>query len=78
VTWWATSSGPYCRTTQLCDLGPNDWVCSVGWTKQGTYLAVGTNQGEVQIWDANRCKKIRSMGGRGLHLSRFQHNLSRF
>jgi cell division cycle 20-like protein 1 (cofactor of APC complex) len=24
---------------------------------------VGTSQGEVQIWDANRCKKIRSMGG---------------
>jgi cell division cycle 20-like protein 1 (cofactor of APC complex) len=24
---------------------------------------VGTSRGEVQIWDANRCKKIRTMGG---------------
>jgi len=57
--WSACTS----RVTKLCDLGPDDTVCSVGWTPRGTYLAVGTNQGEVQIWDANRCKKIRSMGG---------------
>lgn len=57
--WSACTS----RVTKLCDLGPSDSVCSVGWTQRGTYLAVGTNQGEVQIWDANKCKKIRGMGG---------------
>ncbi|KAH7447391.1 hypothetical protein KP509_01G104700 [Ceratopteris richardii] len=57
--WSACTS----KVTKLCDLGPSDSVCSVGWTQRGTYLAVGTNLGEVQIWDAARCKKIRTMGG---------------
>ena len=57
--WSACTS----RVTKLCDLGPGDSVCSVAWTQRGTYLAVGTNQGEVQIWDANKCKRVRTMGG---------------
>ncbi|GBG84131.1 hypothetical protein CBR_g38006 [Chara braunii] len=57
--WSACTS----KVTKLCDLGPNDGVCSVGWTQRGTYLAVGTNLGEVQIWDAGRCKKVRTMAG---------------
>ncbi|KAJ7548117.1 hypothetical protein O6H91_08G118500 [Diphasiastrum complanatum] len=57
--WSACTS----KVTKLCDLGPNDTVCSVGWTQRGTYLAIGTNLGEVQIWDAARCKKVRTMGG---------------
>lgn len=57
--WSACTS----KVTKLCDLGVNDSVCSVGWTPQGTHLAVGTNIGEVQIWDASRCKKVRTMGG---------------
>ncbi|KAH9329521.1 hypothetical protein KI387_001629, partial [Taxus chinensis] len=43
--WSACSS----KVTKLCDLGLNDSVCSVGWTQRGTYLAVGTNIGEVQV-----------------------------
>ena len=49
--------------TKLCDLQPDDSICSVGWTQRGTYLAVGTNLGEVQIWDAARCRKLRTMSG---------------
>ena len=29
----------------------------------GTFLAVGTNTGDVQIWDAHKCKLIRTMTG---------------
>ncbi|KAK3262589.1 ccs52a-like protein [Cymbomonas tetramitiformis] len=57
--WSACTS----KVTKLCDLQPDDSVCSVGWTQRGTYLAVGTNLGEVQIWDAGKCRKIRTMGG---------------
>jgi cell division cycle 20-like protein 1 (cofactor of APC complex) len=57
--WSACTS----KVTKLCDLGPADSVCSVGWTQRGTYLAVGTHSGEVQIWDATKCKKMRTMGG---------------
>ena len=57
--WSACTS----RVTKLCDLGPGDSVCSVGGTQRGTYLAAGTNNGEVQIWDATKCKKVRGMTG---------------
>jgi|MDSW01.2.fsa_nt_gb cell division cycle 20-like protein 1 (cofactor of APC complex) len=57
--WSACTS----RVTKLCDLGPSDSVCSVAWTQRGTYLAVGTNQGETQLWDATKCKRVRAMGG---------------
>ncbi|KAH9621217.1 hypothetical protein KSS87_016655 [Heliosperma pusillum] len=57
--WNATSS----KVTKLCDLGLDDSVCSVGWAQRGTHLAIGTNEGKVQIWDASRCKNIRTMEG---------------
>jgi len=57
--WSACTS----KVTKLCDLGPEDIVTSVSWTQRGAHLAVGTNSGEVQIWDTCRCKKVRSMSG---------------
>jgi cell division cycle 20-like protein 1 (cofactor of APC complex) len=57
--WSACTS----KVTKLCDLGPTDSVCSVGWTQRGTYLAVGTNLGDVQLWDATRGRKLRTMSG---------------
>ena len=57
--WSACTS----KVTKLCDLGPDDGVTSVSWSQQGQHLAVGTTTGEVQIWDASRCRKIRSMTG---------------
>lgn len=59
--WSACTS----KVTKLCDLGgqPQDAVTSVAWTQRGTYLAVGVNRGEVQIWDVAKCQKLRSMGG---------------
>lgn len=35
--------------TKLCDLGPHDGVCSVQWTKEGSYISIGTNVGQVQV-----------------------------
>ncbi|KAF8379379.1 hypothetical protein HHK36_028813 [Tetracentron sinense] len=55
--WNACSS----KVTKLCDLGMDDSVCSVGWAQRGTHLAVGTNNGKVQIWDASRCRRVRTM-----------------
>ncbi|KAL2962211.1 hypothetical protein AAZX31_17G128900 [Glycine max] len=62
--WNACSS----KVTKLCDLGIDDLVCSVGWAQRGTHLAVGTSNGKVQIWDASRCKKIRSLEGHRLRV----------
>ncbi|KAK7307823.1 hypothetical protein VNO77_41229 [Canavalia gladiata] len=62
--WNACSS----KVTKLCELGEDDCVCSVGWAQRGTYLAVGTNSGKVQIWDASLCKTIRTMEGHRLRV----------
>lgn len=60
VYLWHASS---CKVMKLCDLGLDDSVCSVGWAYHGTHLAVGTNSGKLQLWDASCCKRIRSMEG---------------
>lgn len=39
--------------TKLCDVGIDDSVCSVGWAQRGTHLAVGTNNGKVQVINAS-------------------------
>mmetsp|Transcript_9850 Transcript_9850/g.26772 ORF Transcript_9850/g.26772 Transcript_9850/m.26772 type:complete len:499 (+) Transcript_9850:123-1619(+) len=58
--WSACTS----KVTKLCDLAlEEDNVTSVSWTGRGTHLAVGTHKGEVQIWDASKCQKMRSMMG---------------
>jgi cell division cycle 20-like protein 1 (cofactor of APC complex) len=41
--WSAVTS----KVTKMCDLAPDDSICSVAWTQRGTYLAVGTDLGEV-------------------------------
>lgn len=30
---------------------------------QGTHISVGTNSGNVELWDVTKCAKVRSMGG---------------
>lgn len=62
--WNACSS----KVTKLCDLGLDDSVCSVVWAQRGTHLAVGTNSGKLQIWDASRCKRVRTMEGHRLRV----------
>ncbi|CAM8973054.1 unnamed protein product [Rhodiola kirilowii] len=57
--WTASNS----KVTKLCDLGPNDSVCSVQWTKEGSYISIGTSLGQVQVWDGTQCKRVRTMGG---------------
>jgi cell division cycle 20-like protein 1 (cofactor of APC complex) len=55
--------GVLLQVTKLCDLAPGDSVCSVSWSQRGTYLSVGTNSGEVQIWDVSKLKRTRTMTG---------------
>ena len=58
--WSACTS----KVTKLLDLGrPDNKVCSVSWTGRGTYLAVGTEKGEVEVWDAREQKKVRVLSG---------------
>ena len=38
-------------------------MTSVSWSKDGSYLAIGNDAGEVEIWDVEEGKKMRVMGG---------------
>ena len=45
--WHASNS----KVAKLSDIGPNNRVTSVQWSRDGQLFAVGTNSGELQIWD---------------------------
>ncbi|XP_029381153.1 cell division cycle protein 20 homolog [Echeneis naucrates] len=38
-----------------------DYICSLSWTKEGNYLAIGTSDCKVQLWDVENQKRLRSM-----------------
>ncbi|KAJ4343909.1 substrate-specific activator of APC-dependent proteolysis [Didymella glomerata] len=59
VYMWNSSSG---RVTKLCEL-QDDSVTSVNWIQRGSHIAIGTNKGQVQIWDAHTQRRLRTMMG---------------
>ena len=63
VYLWNADTGVI-RELNAC-MGVNDYVTSVSWIKQGNSnsLAIGTDNAEVQLWDASTAKKVRSMRG---------------
>ncbi|NXN10308.1 CD20B protein, partial [Indicator maculatus] len=44
----------------------SSYISSLAWIKEGTCLAIGTSDGEVQLWDTETKKRLRNMFG---HLS---------
>ncbi|KAJ2356634.1 WD repeat-containing protein slp1 [Coemansia sp. RSA 2618] len=60
VYLWNASTGD---VDSLCELTGDAYVASVKWTADGAYLAIGTSDGDVQIWDADARSKIRTMSG---------------
>lgn len=57
--WSACTS----KVTRLVDLGEDMAVCSVSWSQRGHYLSVGVDNGDIQVWDAVKCRKLRTMQG---------------
>ena len=75
VYLWNATTGDI---SQLMSTEENDRVTSVSWTT-GNNLAIGTELAEVQIWDADRQRRIRRMRGMAARvpsLSWNQHILS--
>ncbi|KAK0754926.1 WD40-repeat-containing domain protein [Schizothecium vesticola] len=50
------------RVNKLCTL-EDDSVTSVSWIQKGTHIAIGTGKGLVQIWDAEKQRRLRTMTG---------------
>lgn len=42
---------------------------------KGNYLAIGTNYGNIEIWDVQHNKKIRDMGGHKLRVGSLAWNI---
>ena len=57
--WNANNS----KGNKLCDLGVSDSTASVAWSQKGPLFSVGTNNGDVHIWDIVKMKKMRTLGG---------------
>lgn len=60
VYLWSSSNG---KVFKVCDLGSEDLVSSVSWSKSGDILSVGSSKGEIHLWDINKVKKIRTLEG---------------
>lgn len=40
-----------------------DQACSLAWIQEGSILAVGTNSGNVELWDCTKMRRLRVMTG---------------
>ncbi|KAI9479851.1 WD repeat-containing protein slp1 [Coemansia sp. RSA 989] len=60
VYLWNATTGD---VESLCQLEGDAYISSVKWTADGSYLAIGVSEGDVQIWDAESQSKIRTMSG---------------
>lgn len=38
-------------------------MCSVSWAGDGSFLAIGNDQGDVELWDADTGQRVRKMSG---------------
>lgn len=59
VYLWDATKGEIVLLTKL--ERDEDYVCSVSWSKEGSYLAVGTSDGKVELWDVESKKRLRCM-----------------
>ncbi|KAH6602019.1 hypothetical protein BASA61_001545 [Batrachochytrium salamandrivorans] len=57
--WNADTGG----VQEFCQTADDDFVTSLQWTADGSYLAIGTDNGDAQIWDLDSSSKIRTMRG---------------
>lgn len=68
VYLWSASTS---QVTKLCDLKEIEEdgtaVTSVSWSERGNYVAVGCDNGSVQIWDVTTNVQVKHLSG---HLSR--------
>lgn len=62
------------RVNKLCTLSDDDTVTSVSWIQKGTHLAIGTSKGLVQIWDAEKSRRLRTMTGHTMRVSSLAWN----
>lgn len=66
VFLWNAVNG---EINNLVSLDESEYISSVSWEQDGALLAVGTNNGSVQIWDVNQPKKLRTLANSEMRIS---------
>ena len=72
VYLWNASSGSIKRLAQTDD--DDNIVTSVSFTADGSYVSIGTTLAEVQIWDVEAGRQVRSMSGHMARVSALSWN----
>ena len=54
--------------------GEGSHVTSLAWIQEGNYMAVGTSDHKVQLWDVDKLKQVRSMTGHRARVSSLAWN----
>ncbi|XP_043236791.1 cell division cycle protein 20 homolog [Amphibalanus amphitrite] len=69
---WNAADGTIASLTQM--ESQEDYICSLSWAKEGSFLAVGDSTGAVQLWDVARQKRLRVMAGHEARVSTLSWN----
>jgi len=72
--WNGNSNENSNETYKLMETNDSECITSVSWIQNGFHLAVGTNNGEIQIYDIERIKKIRTLKGNNLRIGSLSWN----
>lgn len=57
---WNAGTG---NIEQIREYSNGDHACSLSWIQDGNVLAIGGNDGTVELWDCEKKKRLRVMGG---------------
>lgn len=52
----------------------DEHACSLAWVQDGQILAVGTNNGNVELWDCSKMKRLRVMTGHNVRVGSLAWN----
>ena len=72
IYMWNAADGSIQQLCQMQSEGAH--VTSLSWIPQGNYMAVGTSDHKVQIWDVEKLKQVRSMDGHRARVSSLAWN----
>jgi cell division cycle protein 20 (cofactor of APC complex) len=58
---WNAQTG---AVTHLAEAAEGNIICALDWSGDGAYVAIGLSNGDVELWDVEADRRLRTMGGR--------------
>ncbi|OQR89918.1 hypothetical protein THRCLA_09512 [Thraustotheca clavata] len=68
---WNASTG---SIDELMSMEGDDYISSVSWIQEGNTLAIGGSDSTVQLWDADACKRLRTLDGHSARVGSLSWN----